>query len=161
MGHADLLRSDGLHEGRLARQGVFCIPFDRRQRVRVVRLIAVQLVKEITDERVVLEEESELARIGRQVLSIEKLTFSPSAQPPHQLTFFRDQRRPARPRIKRYCAPLRRKQWVENDPEIPAPVVASLIHCCTVSDEIARHGCTMPLAPIAGKMGSSGASGRW
>ena len=28
------------------------------------------------------------------VLSIEGLTFSPSAQLPHQLTFFRDQRQP-------------------------------------------------------------------
>ena len=75
-----------------------------------------------------------------EVVSIKGLMFSPSAQPPHQLTFFRDQHQLERPSIKWYCTPPCRKQWVEKDLVIPAPVVASLIHCCTVSDEMARDG---------------------
>ena len=59
MGHVNLLCSDGLHEGRLTCQGVFCISFDQSQGIAVIHLIAVQLIEKVSDECVVLQEESQ------------------------------------------------------------------------------------------------------
>ena len=82
MGHANLLRSDGLHEGRLARQGVFCIPFDRSQGIAVIRLIAVQLIEKVSDQRVVLKEESQYGSVrGSKYQRAYVLPLSPAAPP--------------------------------------------------------------------------------